>query len=118
MIVTTVTGAVESLKNKGLEAFMREKDIEQKIVSAVKRRGGICPKWVSPGFDGVPDRIAIFPMAKICFIEVKAPSKKPRPLQKARHKQLRHFGFRVYVIDSEEQIDAMLEEMGGGANEV
>ena len=118
MTVTTVTGSAESPMNKSLEAFMREKDIEQKIVSAVKRRGGICPKWVSPGFDGVPDRIAIFPMAKICFIEVKAPGKKPRPLQKARHKQLRHFGFRVYVIDSEEQIDAMLEEMGGGANEV
>ncbi len=118
MIVTTVTGSVESRMNKGLEAFMREKDIEQKIVSAVKRRGGICPKWVSPGFDGVPDRIAIFPMAKICFIEVKASGKKPRPLQKARHKQLRHFGFRVYVIDCEEQIDAMFEEMGGRANEV
>ena len=118
MIVTTVTGSVESRMNKGLEAFMREKDIEQKIVSAVKRRGGICPKWVSPGFDGVPDSIAIFPMAKICFIEVKASGKKPRPLQKARHKQLRHFGFRVYVIDCEEQIDAMFEEMGGRANEV
>lgn len=92
---------------------MREKDIEQKIVAAVKRRGGICPKWTSPGFDGVPDRIVLFPMARIGFIEVKAPGKKPRPLQKARHNQLRHFGFKVYVIDSEDQIDAALDEIGG-----
>ena len=96
---------------------MREKDIEQKIVAAVKMRGGICPKWVSPGFDGVPDRIAIFPMAKIGFIEVKAPGKKVRPLQRARHKQLRHLGFKVYVIDSEDQIDIVLDEIGG-ANEI
>lgn len=96
---------------------MREKEIEQKIVAAVKKRGGICPKWVSPGFDGVPDRIAIFPMAKIGFIEVKAPGKKVRPLQRARHKQLRHLGFKVYVIDSEDQIDTVLDEIGG-ANEI
>ncbi len=96
---------------------MREKEIEQKIVATVKKRGGICPKWVSPGFDGVPDRIAIFPMARIGFIEVKAPGKKARPLQRARHRQLRHLGFKVYVIDSEDQIDAVLDEIGG-ANEI
>ena len=32
---------------------MREKVIEQKLVAEVKKRGGICPKWVSPGFDGM-----------------------------------------------------------------
>ena len=26
---------------------MREKVIEQKLVAEVKKRGGICPKWVS-----------------------------------------------------------------------
>ena len=40
---------------------MREKVIEQKLVAEVKRRGGICPKWVSPGFDGMPDRIVLLP---------------------------------------------------------
>lgn len=92
---------------------MREKDIEQKIVAAVKGQGGICPKWVSPGFDGVPDRIAIFPMGRIAFIEVKAPGKKPRPLQRARHRQLKAFGFKVFVIDGVNQIDSMLDEIGG-----
>ena len=33
---------------------MREKEVEQKLVKAVKARGGICPNWVSPGFDGMP----------------------------------------------------------------
>ena len=40
---------------------MREKQIERKLVCEVKKRGGICPKWVSPGFDGVPDRLVFLP---------------------------------------------------------
>lgn len=67
---------------------MREKVIEQKLVAEVKKAGGICPKWAAPGFDGVPDRIAMFPGGKIAFVEVKAPGEKPRPLQRARHELL------------------------------
>ena len=78
---------------------MREKTVEQKFVSEVKKAGGICPKWVAPGFDGVPDRIAMFPGGKIAFVEVKAPGEKPRPLQEARHELLRRLGFRVYILD-------------------
>lgn len=32
---------------------MLEKTIEQKLVKAVKNMGGIAPKFVSPGFDGM-----------------------------------------------------------------
>lgn len=41
---------------------MREKTIEQKLVSAVRAKGGIAPKFVSPGFDGVPDRLVLEPV--------------------------------------------------------
>ena len=90
---------------------MREKVIEQKLVAEVKKAGGICPKWVSPGFDGVPDRIAMFPGGKIAFVEVKAPGEKPRPLQRARHELLRKLGFRVYVLDEIEKIGGMIDEI-------
>lgn len=72
---------------------MREKEVEKKLVQAVKQRGGICPKWVSPGFDGMPDRMVLLPKGKIGFVEVKAPGEKPRPLQKARHGMLQRLGF-------------------------
>ena len=36
---------------------MRERQIEQRLTQAVRQRQGLCPKWVSPGLDGVPDRI-------------------------------------------------------------
>ena len=90
---------------------MREKTVEQKLVSEVKKAGGICPKWVASGFDGVPDRIAMFPGGKIAFVEVKAPGEKPRPLQAARHVLLRRLGFRVYILDEIEKIGGMIDEI-------
>ncbi|WP_029200900.1 VRR-NUC domain-containing protein [Oribacterium sp. NK2B42] len=90
---------------------MREKTVEQKLVAAVKKTGGICPKWVSPGFDGMPDRIVLLPGAKIGFVEVKAPGKKPRPLQVSRLTLLRKLGFKVYVLDEPDQIGGILDEI-------
>ena len=90
---------------------MREREIERKLVSAVKSRGGICPKFVSPGFDGMPDRVVLLPHGKMGFVEVKRPGEQPRPLQKARHKILRRLGFLVFVLDGEEQIGGMIDEI-------
>lgn len=90
---------------------MREKTIEQHLVKDVKSRGGICPKWT--GWNGCPDRIVLFPLARIGFVELKAPGEKPRPLQESRHHILRRLGFKVYVIDRIEQIDPVLDEIGG-----
>lgn len=90
---------------------MREKVIEQKLVSEVKRRGGICPKWVSPGFDGVPDRIVFLPGRHFGMVEVKAPGKEPRPLQVSRHRLFERLGFKVFVLDDLNQIPALLDEI-------
>lgn len=94
---------------------MREKTIEQKLAAAVKKHGGICPKFTSPSFDGMPDRIVLMPNGKMAFVEVKAPGEKPRPLQIARHRLLSRLGFQVYVLDSEEQIETIIQEIGGDA---
>lgn len=90
---------------------MREKIIEQHLVKAVKNSGGIAPKLVCPGFDGMPDRLVLLPGGKIGFVEVKAPGKEPRPLQVARHGLLWRLGFKVYVLDDPEQIGGILDEI-------
>lgn len=90
---------------------MREKAIEQKLTLMVKKQGGICLKFVSPGFDGVPDRIVLLPGGCVAFVEVKTPGKKPRPLQISRHKLLRRLGFKVYVLDDPTQIGGILDEI-------
>ena len=89
---------------------MREKQIEQRLVKAVKAQNGMCPKLVSPGTDGMPDRMVLLPDGKLSFVEVKVPGEKPRPLQIRRHEQLRQLGFRVAVLDDPEQIPSILEE--------
>ena len=86
-----------------------EKSIEQKLVKAVKARNGICPKLVSPGFDGMPDRIVLLPHGRMGFVEVKAPGGTPRPLQTSRHRLLRRLGFKVYVLDGPGQIGGILD---------
>ena len=86
---------------------MREKQIEQRLVRAVRAAGGICPKLVSPGTDGMPDRMALLPGGHIVFVEVKAPGQKPRPLQLKRHEELRRLGFKVYVLDDPERISGV-----------
>ena len=90
---------------------MREKNIEQKLVKAVKSAGGIAPKLTCPGFDGMPDRLVLMPEGRIGFVEVKAPGKEPRPLQVRRHEMLRNLGFKVYVLDTPEQIGGILHEI-------
>ena len=83
---------------------MREKEIERKLATIVKAAGGIASKFVSPGYDGMPDRIVLLPGGRIAFVEVKAPGCKPRPLQKARHEMLQRLGFRVYILDNPDNI--------------
>ena len=88
-----------------------EKQIEQALVRAVKNMGGIAPKFVSPGFDGMPDRIVLLPHGLMAFVEVKAPGKKPRPLQVSRHGLLQRLGFKVYVLDDMNQIGGILDDI-------
>ena len=90
---------------------MREKQIEQKLVKSVRAAGGICPKLVSPGTDGMPDRIVLLPPGRIGFVEVKAPGETTRPLQTHRHRQLRALGFPVFVLDDPEKVPGRLEEV-------
>ena len=92
---------------------MREKSIESRLAAEVRRRGGLAPKFVSPGLDGVPDRLILLPGGKIAFIELKAPGKTLRPLQVRRKRQLEALGFSVYCIDSPEQIGGILSEIQG-----
>ena len=97
----------------GDKSRIREKQIEQRLVKATRAMGGICPKLVSPGFDGMPDRMVLLPEGHIGFVELKAPGQKPRPLQLARHRLLRQLGFKVYVVDSMECIPQVLSQIGG-----
>lgn len=90
---------------------MRETRIENRLIKEVEKIGGKALKFVSPGVSGVPDRIVLLPHGKLIFVELKAPGKKPRPMQEYRAKEYRALGFDVRCIDSTELIMELIEEV-------
>ena len=92
---------------------MNEKQIERKLVEAVRKAGGLAPKFMSPGFDGVPDRIVLLPDGHVGFVELKSPGKVLRPLQMRRKRQLESIGFKVFCVDGMEQIGGVIGEIQG-----
>lgn len=88
---------------------MLEKQIEEKLRKSIKAMGGLCLKWVSPGYTGVPDRIVLLPGGRIIFVELKAPGKKERPRQRYVQSVLKGLGFTVFEsVDSIEKIDEVI----------
>ena len=59
---------------------MYERTIEQELAARTRAMGGIAPKFTSPGFDGMPDRLVLLPRGRMVFVEFKAPGRKPRAL--------------------------------------
>lgn len=96
---------------KRWDVKVRERDIERKLVAEVKKNGGLALKFTSPGMNGMPDRLVLFPGGRFAFVELKAPGRKLRPLQVRRKRQLEQLGFKVYCIDNIAQIGGVLDEI-------
>lgn len=97
---------------------MKEKDVEKYLREQVRAAGGRAYKFVSPGNDGVPDRLVCMPHGRVVFVELKAPGQHPRPLQIHQIGMLRQLGFRIEVIDSKEQVDEFVRSVGAVRDEV
>lgn len=95
-----------------------EASIEKYLAEEVKAAGGWCLKLPAVFESGIPDRVCLFPFARVVFVELKAPGKKPRRLQEIMHSRLRALGFRVEVIDSREQAKSLAQEYRSGCNKM
>lgn len=93
---------------------MKESDIEKYLVGRVKEIGGKAYKFVSPGNAGVPDRLICLPGGRGVFVELKAPGKRPTPLQMRKHEELRGLGHSVLVIDSLTDVDLLVSVLREG----
>lgn len=91
---------------------MREKDIEKILVAEVKKLGGRAYKWTSPGNDGVPDRIVIFPDRAPVFVELKTDTGKLSALQKIQISRLRELGQKVYVAYGLDGVSQFFQDEG------
>lgn len=88
-----------------------EKVIERKLVELTKLNGGICIKLLSFHTIGLPDRMCLFPKAKIVFVELKTTNQKPRAIQVFMHDKLRKLGFRVEVVDTVKKVINLIEDI-------
>ena len=88
---------------------MREYVVENEFVKAVRKAGGVAYKLNSLTANGLPDRLVLFFPAKTVFVELKAPGKQMRPLQRKRRYQLKKLGFPVLCIDRFSQIQPCID---------
>ena len=85
-----------------------EKDIEKKLRLMVEHHGGLCLKWVCPGWSGVPDRIILLPGGHVIFAETKRPKGgKVDRLQKWWRERLQKLGFWAVVVWDDENIETL-----------
>ena len=92
------------------EEIMREAVLERKLKKRIEEKGGLCLKWVSPGYTGVPDRIVLLPGGRILFVEVKRPGTKDgrSPRQKRVADLLTALGFTVIRMSSMDDIEEVM----------
>ena len=93
---------------------MLEREVEKKLVDGVRRMGGRAYKFVSPGNDGVPDRIVVLPDTAPMFVELKTESGKLSSLQKVQITRLEKLGQNVRVLYGAKYVENFLEEMWNG----
>ena len=105
MLRSTVALTTKTMKNfKDSEKF-----IERYLCSEVESRGGLALKYSNQGAMGYPDRLCVIPGGRVFWVEVKSKGRKPDILQCIRISVLRDLGQHVYVADSVETIDKILE---------
>ena len=92
---------------------MLESKVEERLVRGVKRLGGMCLKWVSPGCTGVPDRIVVLPGGRVIFVELKQPAGRKSVRQKLVGWKLMTLEADVRCLWNPEEVDEFLREVGG-----
>ena len=78
--------------------MLPERDIEKWLVKQVRRLGGEAYKFVSPGNDGVPDRIVLLPGGEIWFVELKREDGVTSSIQEYQLHKIRQTGAKAVVL--------------------
>lgn len=90
---------------------MKESAIEARLVREVKKRGGLCYKFVSPGNPGVPDRIVILPGGRTVYVELKTEIGRLAKIQHWQIEEITARGADVRVLKGLDQVLAFLKEV-------
>lgn len=89
-----------------------EKQIEKYLVKKIKAEKGLCLKFESPGYSGVPDRIIILKNKPVIFVELKRPiGGRYSARQKLVERDFNKLGQKVYKVKNKEEVDKLVEEL-------
>ena len=77
-----------------------EKDLERWLGQELKKLGCIYMKFVSPGNDGVPDRIVVLPGGDVVFVELKSETGRLSRAQAFQLERLQQKGAMVFLISN------------------
>lgn len=90
---------------------MSESRVEIYLRREVKKAGGACYKFKSPGRRHVPDNIALWPEIphpRTEFVECKDKGKRARKGQQREHARLKALGYDVFIVDTKEKADLFI----------
>lgn len=87
---------------------MRERDIEDRLRDGIKKLGGLCYKFVSPGNRGVPDRLVLLPGGAVYFVELKTEVGRLSKIQRVQIKRMERLGVQIAVLYGLSEVDAFL----------
>ena len=93
---------------------MKESQIERRLVEGVKRLGGMCLKFVSPGTFGVPDRIIITAKGRVIFVELKTETGRLTKIQRYVIGEMQKRGADARVVKGIDEVKELLAEIEGG----
>lgn len=91
---------------------MRERELEKILRDEVRKLGGRAYKWVSPGNDGVPDRIVVFPEKPPVFVELKTETGRLSAIQAVQIRRLESLGQQVRVVRGIDGLSQFFQDFG------
>lgn len=86
----------------------RESKVEALLSAKIKELGGVCFKFVSPGNNGVPDRICALPGA-VWFVELKTTEGELSPIQAFQIQRLVKLGLNTAVLYGKGDVETFIE---------
>lgn len=102
-------------KSKGCEnmkEIVSEKYLERTLSEKLNKSGYAWSiKLLSTFVRGLPDRLILCNGGYVCFAEIKTTGKKPTAIQKFIHERLNNLGFTVFIVDTKESMNEVLEHV-------
>lgn len=93
------------------KSIRREATVERSFCNRLRKAGCLVYKFVSPGNDGVPDRIVVTPGGRVIFVELKTERGDLEPIQKFQIGRLQDHGQVVRVLHGTAEVDRFVSDV-------